>query len=66
MPQTNQNIGNHKPTELKQPPRVSTDTHESKAKSDFWEVKIIHKEAQGTHSWSPQRNLEVNAPKFMN
>jgi hypothetical protein len=26
-------------------------------------VKIIHKEAQGTHPWSPQRNPEKNPPK---
>jgi hypothetical protein len=47
-------------------PRVHPNVNESKAKSGVWGVKIIHKEAQGTHPWSPQRNLERNAFKLTN
>jgi hypothetical protein len=46
--------------------RVHPKINELKAKSGVWEVKIIHQEAQGTHPWSPQRNLERNALESMN
>jgi hypothetical protein len=36
--------------------RVHPKINESKAKSNVWGVKIIHKEAEGTLSWSPKRN----------
>jgi hypothetical protein len=46
--------------------RVHPKINESKAKSGVWGVKIIHKEAQGTHPWSPQRNPERNTLKSTN
>jgi hypothetical protein len=47
-------------------PRVHPKVNESKATSGVWGVKIIHKEAQGTHPWSPQRNPEGNTLKSTN
>jgi hypothetical protein len=46
--------------------QIHPKVNESKAKSGIWGVKIVHKEAQGTHPWSPQRNPERNTLKLMN
>jgi hypothetical protein len=65
-PQTNWNERNRDFTMLKQKPRVPTEICESEAKSDVWGVKIIHKDAQDIHPWSPQRNLNKNSSKSTN
>jgi hypothetical protein len=54
-PQTPYNSRNRKFSPRALWPRVHPKVIESKAKSGVWRVKIIHKEAQGTHPWSPQR-----------
>jgi hypothetical protein len=61
--QTNQNVGNRQTTELKPLPKVPTEIHELKERSSVWGVKIIHKEAQGTHPCSPWKNPNRNALK---
>jgi hypothetical protein len=71
MPQTFQpltpyNPQNHESLQRTLWTRVHLEINESKAKSDDWGVKIIHKEAKGTHPWSPQRNLERNTLKLTN
>jgi hypothetical protein len=65
-PQTFYNSRNHKSLARTLWTRVHPKINESKAKSGVWGVKIIHREAQGTHPWSSQRNLERNALKSTN
>jgi hypothetical protein len=46
--------------------RVHLKINELKDKFGIWGVKIIHKEAQGTHPWSPQRNPKRNSLELTN
>jgi hypothetical protein len=63
-PQTPYNSRNRKSLPRTQWPRVHPKVNESKAKSGVLGVKIIHKDAQGTHPWSPPKKSGEKRPQI--
>jgi hypothetical protein len=63
-PLTHQNQRNSKSRGWTPRARVHRENHKPTVIRSIWEVKIIHKEAQGTHPWSPQINQEKDALKI--